>query len=74
MAVVPPMSKATRSPRPCARPIHAAIDTPAAGPDSRARIGRWTTSAGVVRPPLPWLMKIWPVKPRSASARSKESR
>src|SRR6266513_1077068 len=40
LAVVPPMSKATRSFRPSRSPKKAVTSAPPAGPDSRSRIGR----------------------------------
>ena len=51
LAVVPPMSKATRSRRPNRSPKNAVTSAPPAGPDSRRRIGNRRAVSHVAVPP-----------------------
>ena len=51
LAVVPPMSKATRSAWPVSFPYAAAISAPAAGPDSIMRTGNRAIVSAVAMPP-----------------------
>ena len=59
-AVVPPMSKATRSAWPVSRPYTAAMSAPAAGPDSIIRTGKRAIVSAVAIPPPDCMTKSRP--------------
>ncbi len=59
-AVVPPMSKATRSAWPVSLPYAAAMRAPAAGPDSIIRTGKRAIVSAVAMPPPDCITKSRP--------------
>ena len=73
-AVVPPMSKVTRSSWPMSPAMASAPTTPPAGPDSTMFTGRREASSAEVSPPFDCMMSRCALAQRSAIARPRRSR
>ena len=73
-ALVPPMSKQTRSAWPVVRASRVQATTPATGPDSASVTGRDLAAAGVSAPPFDCVTKSDAAQPASARADSSRVR
>ena len=73
-AVVPPMSKVTRSSWPMSPAMASAPTTPPAGPDSTMLTGRRAASSAEVSPPFDCMMSRWALGQRSRIACRSRSR